>query len=133
MTECTVFVIENDAATRQFMQDILSDEGYVVQGCAWKAATIEAIVQAQARLLVVDLNPLEPDTILLFLMRLRQQRGLSHARMLVTSTSSHLLSRLSEPLQHLACETMLKPFELEDFLSQVTTLCADPLPYTVAA
>ncbi len=125
MTRCTIFVIENDGATRQFMQDILSEEGYAVHCCAWPSATVEAVVQMGARLVIVDMNLIEPDNVVLFLARLRQHHAIHNARLLVTSTSSHLLSSLSEPLNHLACETLLKPFELEAFLGHITNLCAD--------
>jgi hypothetical protein len=33
---------------------------------------------------------------------------------------------LHDQLQRLECATMLKPFELDDFLNHVDTLCADP-------
>lgn len=133
MTQCTICVIENDAATRQFMQDILSEEGHVVYCCGWRTATVEQIARMQAHVIIVDLNPIEPDNVVMFLMRLRQHPAIPHARMLVTSTSSHLLNSLREPLDHLGCDIMLKPFELEDFLRHVTTLCADPRTRSAAA
>jgi CheY-like chemotaxis protein len=132
MKQCTIFVIENDIATRDFMLDILSDEGYTVYGCAWAGATIEAVAEVQPQLAIVDLSPVEPDSVISFLTRLRQHHATHHIRVLVGCTSTHLLNHLEAPLQHLGCQIMLKPFDLEAFLHYVTMLCTDALNCSAA-
>ncbi|HEU5011671.1 MAG TPA: response regulator [Roseiflexaceae bacterium] len=119
-------MIENDIATRDFMQDILSDEGHEVHCCAWAGATVEIVARAQPQIVIVDLNPIDPDSAVAFLKQFRQHHDTQQASVLISCTSTHLLNRLHDQLQRLECATMLKPFELDDFLNHVDTLCADP-------
>jgi len=119
----SIMVLDDDADVTLLLEEVLIGEGYSVRRCGWNP-TVETIARRRPDALIVDLNPLRPDATLLLLDELRGHPATRAVAALVVCTDAHLLATVSEPLRHLGCSTLIKPFDLDEIIDGVAWLMA---------
>ena len=117
-------IVDHDAATTDLIAELLASVGFVPLCCSTWAISVACIEQAQAQLLVLDLDMGDPNSMLALLGELRQNMPTRALQVIVVSTDDRLLEQIAEPLRELSCVALAKPFELDDFFSSVS-LCRD--------
>lgn len=117
----TVLVVDDDAAIRETLRELLEDAGYHVREAADGAAALRALRASKERLVaLVDLKmPRMDGHELLGTVATDPDLARRHAYILVTANAdtqtlafARLLTRLSVPI-------VAKPFEIDDILKLV--------------
>ncbi len=116
----TILVAEHDRSISALIEEILLGEGYTVRRCASLPPTIYEIERAQPDGVIVDIGPGDADTCMQLLQQLRQSPALRNVGVLLSSTDSRLLNEISWPTAQMRCATLPKPFDLHEFISQLS-------------
>jgi CheY-like chemotaxis protein len=127
-SDYTILVTEPYPATRAFMTDALTAEGYQVACCAEPAVTVEEIGAVRPDLVVLELRRDERDHTLHLIEQIRQSEATHMMPVLVTSTDLRLLRDVAAPLQQLDCVVLPKPFPLDLFLEYIAQALGPPAP-----
>jgi DNA-binding NtrC family response regulator len=125
VAQSTVMVTDHDADISLFMEEALLTEGYIVRRKSSKRVCVDEIEQAQPDLAIIDLPRAELVATMRLLNSLRARPTTRDIAVLVTSTDQRTLLDLSGQLHDLGCAMLLKPFDLEEFLSCVSQM-AEP-------
>ena len=102
------------------MEEILLGEGYTVRRCLHTPPTLCEIEQAGPIGMIVDIRRSDADACLLLLQHMRQNPALRSVGVLVSSTDGHLLADLSPQMAYMRCTTLVKPFDLYEFLEKIS-------------
>ncbi len=124
-----ILVLENDAAVRQFLFDLLSEEGHRVETVASLPAARALLQDWQPDLLVTDLSPWTAslDEFPALLASEERLRGLP----VVICTAALVLTPEKLPHHLPGLELIRKPFNVEELLVAIDRLAArrgDPEP-----
>jgi CheY-like chemotaxis protein len=114
-----ILLTDRDIDVSVMMEEVLLGEGYAVRRCSGAPDTIDVVEAALPDMVIVDLLRGGAGETIAFLERLRLCPVTRDVAALATSTDARLLRDLSEPLRELGCDTLIKPFELDDFLALV--------------
>jgi two-component system, OmpR family, response regulator MprA len=109
----TILVIEDDGATRDFIAEVLSDEGYTVRAASNAVGGMAALADDEPDLILVDYHL--PAANGLTLARSIRSFGITVPIVLMTA-DNHPPSNLED-----VAFCLLKPFELDDLLDCVMT------------
>lgn len=120
----TIVVLDTDSASAMMLTEALTDVGYKVYYQTKTCLSNEMIECFQPHLLIADLRPMNADTTLLMLDRLRRSPSTYDMPVLVCSTDSRLLHYLEAPLRHFGCSTLTKPCELDELYDSVSRMFA---------
>lgn len=115
-----ILVLENDAAVRQFLFDLLSEEGHRVEAVASLPAARALLRSWQPDLLVTDLSPWTAslDALPRLLAAEAQLRGLP----VVICTAALMVPPEELPPHAPGIELVRKPFDVEDLLAAIERL-----------
>lgn len=113
-----IVVIDSYQSTRVTMEEVLRDYGYTV-AARTPALTPQALAELRPALLIAELQRGNADGIMLLLDQLRQRDATREIAVVLTTTDIRLLYTLAEPLWHLGCATLVKPFDANHFLAHV--------------
>lgn len=116
MERYKIIAVDHDRAILDLIEEMLLSEGYDVQSYLENSVDVERIQQARPDLVIIDLRRMDANITLLLLKRLRRHPATSAVPVIVSSTDRHLLCELDVPLRHLGCLTIVKPFEIDEFL-----------------
>lgn len=119
MDRFKIIAIDYDCAILEFLVDLLAVEGYDVQGYSGYEVDADCICQAKPDLVVLDLRRTEADHTLCLLDQLRRNDTTGATPVLMTSTDPRLVENLEVSLHRLGCITVLKPFDIQQFLDCV--------------
>jgi two-component system response regulator MprA len=118
---CNILLVEDDAAIRAVVADLLRDEGYTVTEAADGAAAIDALERndriGSIALVVLDMNLPHVDG--LGVLRHIAGKGLFVPVIAMSAAMSNLAAAQASG----ARDALLKPFELERFLDVVARNC----------
>lgn len=113
-----IIVIDGYAPTCTSMADILRDEGYCAD-CLLQLQTAEQLGARQPALIILELQLLYYEETLRLIEQLRQHQATRATPVLVTTTSARLPESLVAALNQLHCTLLLKPFDIDTFLTRV--------------
>lgn len=119
-----ILVIESDAAVRQFLVDLLTEEGHRVETAASLPAARALLGRWQPDLLVTDLSPwgAELDALPRLLAAEERLRDLP----VVLCTAALLAAPEELPPYAPGLELVRKPFDVDDLLAAIERLAARP-------
>lgn len=116
----TILVAEQDRSISALMEEILLGEGYTVRRSLHVPPTIREIEQANPAGIIIDIDRNDADACILLLERMRQTPALHNVGLLVSSTDGRLLTELKAPIEHMRGATLVKPFDLYEFIEKIT-------------
>ncbi len=117
----TVLIVEDDRATAEFVETVLSAEGYRVELSHNGEEALHYMEREHPALLLLDLLlPVMDGATLLRTLRLRWRRSFPVILMTAGRDGAEQASILQVD------GLLLKPFELDDLLSQVQALVGEP-------
>lgn len=123
-----ILVVEDDAAIRSLIAEILSDEGYAVRAVENGADALHAVGRQRPALVITDLAMADTDGRLLVVTLTAQDATLP---VVVLSESPWVLTAYKGKAQF---QCLAKPFNLDDLLACVARFVPPPLrAKTVAA
>jgi len=120
----TILVSDSDACVRTLFVDILEEEGYLVR--TLHPATFPNIRISGADLVILDLLYATADASIFLIDRLRNDEVTRQIPILISCTDGRLLDALAEPLRHLRCRTLLKPFAIKELLELIDQAVGHP-------
>ncbi|MDQ2787959.1 MAG: response regulator [Chloroflexota bacterium] len=121
----TIAVFDDDAAILDVMRDALADGGYriVTETAADNALTI--VLHERPALVILDFWMADRPAGLQALRLIREHPETDAIPVLICSADRAALRDYADDWHALGCETLAKPFDLEDFLEQVARLVRD--------
>ena len=120
-----VIAIDSDSTILDFMEEVLSDEGYTMRRGFMRHLNLHDIQCYHPDFMILEMQPFAPNQAIEFLAQLRACLATKPIPVIVESTDGRLLETLTQPLHHLGCITLEKPFDLDQFLAAIGQ--ADPL------
>jgi len=114
-----VIVVDHDAETIKLIAELLKEAGCAPLCYPTWLLSAGCIAQAQANLLILELEPGDPSALLDLLGELRRNGHTRALPVIVDSTDDRLLERLADPLRELGCMVLAKPFMLDDFFASI--------------
>ncbi len=118
----TIAVFDDDTAILDMMRDALTEEGYniVAETTADDALTI--VLREQPVLVILDFWIADRAAGLQALRLIREHPETSTTPVLICSADRAALRDYAEDWRALGCETLEKPFDLNDLLERVARL-----------
>jgi DNA-binding NtrC family response regulator len=114
-----VIAIDSDSAILDLMEDVLSNEGYSMRRGCMRHLNVHDIQCDRPDFVILEIHPSAPDHTIEFLTELRTCLATEPIPVIVESTDGRLLETLAQPLHHLGCITVEKPFDLDQFLTAI--------------
>lgn len=114
-----ITVINDDTAFLQLMGDLLRGEGYDV--VVWKEGdtAYEMVKRDQPDLIVLDIRLGKPEEGWQLLELFKLDLTTRHIPIIVCSADTVLLRAKEGRLQELGCETLEKPFDIDELLRKI--------------
>ena len=116
-----IIVIDNDLAIREFLTEILSDEGWEVLSFAYAQVSLASLEQLHADLIILDFNTAERQISWEFLQLLKMDDATASIPILVVTTAFQLSLELQEYLRARYIHVVTKPFDLDPFFRLIQT------------
>lgn len=101
------------------VQDVLADEGYLIEVGAPDALCGDTLAAIQPDLLLVDVSRVASGATLQLLEQLRHEVAAGLPPVVITSTDPHCVQSLSPAWQLLHAAAVLKPFCLDTLIGAV--------------
>lgn len=114
-----VIVVDHDQATAELIAEFLRSEGFVPLCYPEWPISLACIDNARADLLILDLGLGHPTGALDLLGQLRRQQGTQALPVIVNTTDERMLEQLAGALHQLGCASLVKPFDLDEFLALI--------------
>ena len=111
-----VLVVEDNYSLLEVVCQILQEQNYKVTRAESGETAIEELKIKDFDLVITDLNMGEVNGIEV----LRKTKELNPETMVIIMTSNHHIEHYGEALELDACDYLIKPFELSDFLNRVS-------------
>ena len=111
-----VLVVEDNYSLLEVVYQILQGQNYQVTRAESGEEAIEALFKEDFDLVITDLNMGTVSGIEV----LRKTKELNPETMVIIMTANHDMEYYGEALELDACDYLLKPFELNDFLDRVS-------------
>ncbi len=123
-----IAVVNDNTAFLQFMQELLTDEGY--ETILWVASESahDMVVNQRPDLVVLDIRMEHPDSGLLVMEMLRIDPRTQDIPVIICSADLPFLREQAARLRELRCEVQEKPFRLDDLLDKITAFIGRPEP-----
>ncbi|HEU5423369.1 MAG TPA: response regulator [Nitrolancea sp.] len=114
-----IAVVNDDTAFLNMMNELLSDEGY--RTVIWREGegAYDLVCQHRPSLVILDIRMEHPGTGWHVLELLRLDPETASIPVIVCSADSRLLRAKQDRLQSLNCQTLEKPFDLDELLAMV--------------
>ena len=111
----SILLVDDGPSLLEVIYEILTDQNYQVTKARSGEEAIEALFKKDFDLVITDLNMGEVNGIEV----LRKTKELNPETMVIIMTANHEMKYYSEASDLDACDYLLKPFELSDFLNRV--------------
>ncbi|MBA3945182.1 MAG: response regulator [Herpetosiphonaceae bacterium] len=127
MTEPVIVVVDDDAAFLNFMQEVLTEEGYhaIVLD---SSDGVEVAVQRQPDLLILDLRLEQANSGWALLQRVRADTTSRQLPIIVCSADGGFLNDQAELLQRMNCAHIEKPFDVDTLLTMIAGIIMPNTP-----
>jgi CheY-like chemotaxis protein len=122
-----IIVTDHDLAYLTLIQELLTEEGYTDVQCIVEPDVVARIEQAIPDLVLMDINPMNADCAWNNLAILRLKPSTTHIPVIICSTDGRMLREKAAWLHDVRCDTLEKPFDLEQLLAKVRLNIASPL------
>jgi DNA-binding NtrC family response regulator len=116
-----VLVVDDDEPTREFVVEVLEDEGYHVQGTSGALRALAALEADRYDVVLLDLRMPGLDGVDLF--RLLTERGLATMPIILMTADSNAMQELTAQGVKFI---LFKPFDLDTLLSCVAEALRSP-------
>jgi CheY-like chemotaxis protein len=120
-----IAVLDDDLAFLNLMKVLLTQEGYQTIPWQERRGAVDMIRRERPDLLIMDLRIVSADAGWDLLDELRRYPDTERLPVIVCSGDTVALRRNAATLKEKGCETVEKPFEVEDLLAKVRR-CAGP-------
>jgi len=114
----SLLVVDDEAASRESLVDVLKDEGYEVAAAANTDAALELIEQGEFDVVITDLRMPGRDGIAL----LREVRKICPQTLVILVTAYASVETAIQALREGAHDYMIKPLSYDDVLAKVARL-----------
>lgn len=111
----SILLVDDGPSLLEVIYEILTDHGYQVTTARSGEEAIEALFKKDFDLVITDLNMGKVSGIEV----LRKTKELNPETMVIIMTANHEMKYYSEASDLDACDYLLKPFALSDFLNRV--------------
>ena len=111
-----ILVVEDNYSLLELVCQILVEQNYRVTRAKSGETAIEELKKQDFDLVITDLNMGEVNGIEV----LRKTKELNPETMVIIMTSNQYMKSYGEALELDACDYLIKPFELSDFLNRVS-------------
>lgn len=126
MSQPVVAIVEDDSATREFMIECLTVEGYRTLAYGQGAGAYEFIKLAQPDAMILDIRMEHPRAGLAVLQRLRRDPETVDIPVLVCTADAPFTREWNRTLAHGRCAVVNKPFDIAEFVGTVGDLVVPP-------
>src|SRR5262245_27824396 len=117
-----IAIVEDDAATRDLLGELLTEEGYQTLACASASEAHGRIRQEQPAQMILDLHLEGSQNGLTLLEILRLTPATTVLPILVCSADTTLLKEQAYELARAHCELLAKPFDLDAVVERVRAM-----------
>jgi len=114
-----VIAIDGDSAVLDLMEEVLDTEGFTMRRGCPHHLNVEDIQRNRPRFMIVEIEPFAANDTIDFLVQLRACLATKPIPVIVESTDRRLLETLAEPMLHLGCIALEKPFELDQLFAAI--------------
>lgn len=126
-----IFVINDTTAILELFRDLLHDEGYRVTTDGFSVEMIEMLARIRAEqpdLIVLDFVILDEGKGWQFLQLLKMDRETRDIPVIVCTAASKLVEELQTHLDDMGVSVVLKPFDIDRLLNEITKIWAPDAP-----
>jgi CheY-like chemotaxis protein len=116
-----IVVTNTDLSFLEMIREFLEDEGYAVEIVEEEDQAFELIKERQPALVILELLILDPERGLMVLNKMRLDPQTTHIPVIIASTATQLVRDNEAHLRAKRCDILLKPFDLEELLTMVST------------
>lgn len=120
----TVLVVERDPMVAQVMRQLLEDEGYAVLGCREASHCIDSVENGEVDLVIMEILTPTPASARAVISRLRQGERTARVPILVCTVDELWIRQSADWLHLYHVPVLLKPFDIDVFLSSVDAALA---------
>lgn len=121
----TIAVFDDDAAILDVMRDALAEEGYRIVAEATADDALAIVLRERPALVILDFWMAGRAAGLQVLRLIREHPATGATPVLICSADHAALFDYAEDWHALGCETLAKPFDLNDLLDRVARLVGD--------
>jgi CheY-like chemotaxis protein len=121
-----IAVVNDDTAFLGLMCELLGDEGYEAYTIREAGNAYEQIKKTEPDAIVLDIRIEHPEGGWTVLELLKLDPALTHIPVIVCSADSRALEAGEERLEQHGCRVLPKPFNLDELLSLLLELTAQP-------
>jgi two-component system, OmpR family, response regulator VicR len=114
-----IVVMDDDHAYLRLMERLLTSEGYQVLPAHESSQAHELVRRELPSLVITDLRLQNPDAGMELVELIRLDPETTSIPILVCSADSQFLREKGESLREKRCETLEKPFDLDELLAKV--------------
>jgi CheY-like chemotaxis protein len=115
-----VLVIDDEPSIRDVICDILVEEGYRVSAATTYFDDLDLLLRLEPNLVVLDIVLGGQATGLDFLEAMKADPRTAHIPVAVCTAANHLNEPIQARLTEWDCLLICKPFDLDDFLGEIT-------------
>lgn len=123
----TALVVDDDAAIRETLYQLLEDEGYQVEQAPDGIVALDTLRASDAPMVVLlDVMMPRLDGLGVLEAVMRDERLAQRRRFLVmTASSGSITAKLDELMRACNIPTLIKPFAIDDLLSKMSEVARD--------
>ncbi len=118
----TIAVFDDDATILEMMRDALTEEGYDIVTETTADDALAIVLRERTTLVILDFWMADRAAGLQALRLIREHPETSATPVLICSADRAALRDYAEDWHALGCETLAKPFDLDDLLARVARL-----------
>lgn len=122
-----IVVTDGDALYIEILRELLISEGYPEVLCAAGADPYGLIRRELPALVLIDIHVGHERQAWELLFQMRRDTKTADLAVLLCSTDKHLLEQQAPLLKRLSCDTLAKPFALDELVTKVFALIGPPL------
>ena len=116
-----ILVINDTQEILELFQEILQDEGYEVTLCSFAIHDIDAVVEHKPDLVILDFLIGGESHGWQMLQKMKMDRRTANIPVIVCTAALNLVRELEGHLHTKNVRVVLKPFDIDDLLSEVTS------------
>ena len=126
MTTPSIIVADGNALYLEMLRGLLIEQGYPHVQCIQGQLTFDLVRREQPDLVLLDINMAHPGQGWRILDMLRLHPATTHIPVILCSTDPRILREKAARLEEMRCDTLEKPFNLEELLVKVRAIVGPP-------
>jgi DNA-binding response OmpR family regulator len=121
-----IALVDEDPLYRDLMHELLTEEGYLTIVAPVDTDAYQIIRRERPALVILAIHMVNPDSGWLILERIRLDPTTTHIPVIVSSANSQLFRDSTALLKVMRCDTLQKPFSLDEILVKIATVIGPP-------